>query len=69
MLSRCQTLGYSPGGARRRERSWLSWLQDVENDLRKIGVTRWRRLAQDRMTTKTGGSLGPRWAVVPVRNE
>lgn len=37
-----------PGGARRRGRPPLRWLEDVETDVRKLGVRRWRAAASDR---------------------
>ena len=35
-------------GRRGRGRSRLRWINDVEDDLRKLGVKRWRRKALDR---------------------
>ena len=35
-------------GRRGRARPRLRWINDVEDDLRKLGVKRWRRKATDR---------------------
>jgi hypothetical protein len=37
-----------PGGSRRRGKPWLHWMDDVENDLRQMGVRRWRTKVVDR---------------------
>ncbi|KAJ4427787.1 hypothetical protein ANN_25440 [Periplaneta americana] len=37
-----------PGGLRKRGRTRLRWLQDVGDDLRRVGCKRWRQRAQDR---------------------
>jgi hypothetical protein len=37
-----------PGGGRRREKPRKRWLDDVEDDLRKMEVKRWRKKAMDR---------------------
>ena len=37
-------------GRRNRGRPRTRWLEDVEDDLRRIGVRRWRKEAADRTT-------------------
>jgi hypothetical protein len=41
-----------PGGGRRRRKPRKRWLDDVEADLRKMKVKRWRRKAMDRTEWK-----------------
>jgi hypothetical protein len=36
------------GGSRRKGRPRLRWVDDLEDDLRKIGTRGWRRMAEDR---------------------
>lgn len=38
----------NPGGKRCKGRPRKRWLEDVENDLRKMGVRRWRKRAEER---------------------
>jgi hypothetical protein len=37
-----------PGGRKKKGRPWLRWLDDVEEDLREIGMGRLRTKAVDR---------------------
>jgi hypothetical protein len=37
-----------PGDSRRRGKPRFLWMDDVENDLRQIGVRRWRTKVVDR---------------------
>jgi hypothetical protein len=37
-----------PGGSRRKGRPRLRWVDDMEEDLKKIGIRGWRRMAEDR---------------------
>jgi hypothetical protein len=37
-----------PGGSRRKGRPRLRWVDDLEEDLKKIGIRGWRRMAEDR---------------------
>jgi hypothetical protein len=37
-----------PDGIRKAERPKLSWLYCTENDLKSMGVKRWRKKAEDR---------------------
>ena len=41
-------LNGKPGGRRRIGRPRLRWLDDMEDDLRKMKVKRWRTKAKDR---------------------
>lgn len=41
-------LNGTPGGKRKRGRPRQRWLDDLEADLRRLGVRNWRRLAADR---------------------
>jgi hypothetical protein len=36
-----------PGGGRRKRRPRLGWIDDVQSDLRNMGVKRWRSRALD----------------------
>jgi hypothetical protein len=42
-------------GGRRREKPRKRWLSDVEDDLRKIGVKRWRIMTMDRTEWRKKG--------------
>jgi hypothetical protein len=37
-----------PGGRRKGERPHTEWIDNVENDLRKMGLKRWRLRTADR---------------------
>jgi hypothetical protein len=37
-----------PGGSRRKGRPRLRWVDDLEEDLKKIGIRGWIRMAEDR---------------------
>jgi hypothetical protein len=37
-----------PGGSRRKGRPRLRWVDDLEEDLKKIGIRGWRRMTEDR---------------------
>ena len=39
-------------GTRRRRRPWKRWKEEVERDLRVLGVRRWRELVADRKKWK-----------------
>lgn len=41
-----------PGGRKSRVRPRSRWVDDVDEDLRRLGVRRWRRVAQDRKEWK-----------------
>jgi hypothetical protein len=41
-----------PGGRQKKGRPWLRWLDDVEEDLREIGMGRLRTKAVDRNELK-----------------
>jgi hypothetical protein len=43
-----------PGGSRRARRPKLSWLNYTENELKSMGVKRWRKKPEDRFV----------WAVI-----
>jgi hypothetical protein len=36
-----------PGGSRRKGRPRLRWVDDLEEDLKKIGIRGWRRMEKD----------------------
>jgi hypothetical protein len=38
----------SLGSSRRKGRPRLRWVDDLEEDLKKIGIRGWRRMAEDR---------------------
>jgi hypothetical protein len=42
-----------PGGRRKEGRPRLQWMDDVESDLRNMGVKRWRTRALDRSESST----------------
>ncbi|KDR13323.1 hypothetical protein L798_12948 [Zootermopsis nevadensis] len=48
-----KALNGQPGGRRRMGRPRMRWLDDVGEDLRTIGVRRWRRKAESRDDWKT----------------
>ena len=52
----------------RRSRGRPSWFDDVEKDLRKMGVRCWRRQAEDREGWRRviKEAQGPTWTVVPT---
>jgi len=58
-------------GTRRRGRPRKRWKEEVERDLRVLGVRRWRELVADRKKMEGHCSTGqsPQWAVVPMEEE
>lgn len=41
-------LSGEPTVKKRKEQPWVRWLEKVENDLRKVNITDWRRGAAER---------------------
>jgi len=58
-------------GTRRRGRPRKRWKEEVERDLKVLGVRRWRVLVVDRKKMEGHCSTGqsPQWAVVPMEEE
>ena len=58
-------------GTRRRGRSRKRRKEEVERDLKVLGVRRWRELVADRKKMEGHCSTGqsPQWAVVPMGEE
>ena len=56
---------------RRRGRPRKRWKEEVERDLKVLGVRRWRELVADRKKMEGHCSTGqsPQWAVVPMKEE
>jgi hypothetical protein len=53
-------------GRKIRGRPKKRWIEDVEEDIQRMGIRRWRKLFKEKKEWKR---INPQWVVMPVKEE